>query len=89
MGKLKYGLKKSMQKETQRIVSFDVSYDHDEDDLYVGMAVRKDAYNAELLERVQTAIEIALELVSKDNSEGIIAKGKVTKATKEILEFDN
>ena len=86
MGKLKYGLKKTIQKETQRIVSFDVSYDHEDDELYVGMSVRKDAYDPKLLDRVKTAINIALQLVADDPDEGTYngSSPELSKAAKDL-----
>lgn len=64
MAKPKYDLKKKYQKETNKLMNIVVSYDAEEDELTLGIALRKDVTNAELLLRVEQHIGKCLRLVA-------------------------
>jgi len=64
MAKLKYGLKKKYQKETNRLGSVDISYDSDGDELYMALALRKDVQDEELLARIVQGIKAAFDAVT-------------------------
>jgi hypothetical protein len=62
--KLKYGLKKKHQKETNKLVVLTLSYDHEDDEMSVGIAIRNDATNAELLLRMEQHISTSLRFIA-------------------------
>jgi hypothetical protein len=66
MAKLKYGLKKKYQKETNRLGSVDISYDGDGDEIYMAVALRKDVTDKELFERIVQGIHTAFSAITGD-----------------------
>lgn len=66
MAKLKYGLKKKYQKETNRLGSVDISYDDDGDEIYMAVALRKDVTDKELFERIVQGIHTAFSAITGD-----------------------
>ena len=61
--KLSYGLKKKYQKETNRLGSVDIAYDSDNDEIMLGLALRKDVKNDELIERIIKGVQVAFDAV--------------------------
>lgn len=66
MAKLKYGLKKKYQKETNRLGSVDISYDEEGDEIYMAVALRKDVTDKELYERIVQGIHTAFKAITGD-----------------------
>jgi hypothetical protein len=82
VAKLKYGLQKKMQKETNRIASFDLAYDADDDNIIIAVAFRKDVKHNELIERMREVVSRSLDTIQEELKGGL----KDAKTTDEAID---
>lgn len=66
MAKLKYGLQKKMHKETNRIGSFELLYDADDDNIIIAVGLRKDVRHAELIARMKEVVNRSIDTIQSE-----------------------